>query len=63
MSEACRMCGHTHPSDAAKAIGRFSKNGPSGYAASIPSAPVRASRKEAEQDYCANARTHQHIGG
>lgn len=39
------------PADATRAIGRFNTDGPTGYRADIPDAPVRATRAAAVQDW------------
>lgn len=53
MTEApCPRCGHVHVTTWVRAQGRFHRNGPVGYRAAIPAAPLRATRAEAEQDVC-----------
>lgn len=41
------------PSDATRAIGRFSADGTKGYRADIQDAPLRATREQAVQDWIA----------
>lgn len=54
LKPACTKCNTVHPSNLARAIGRFNPNGPLGYRAAMggPAAPLRATRAEAEQDAC-----------
>lgn len=52
-TKTCTSCGTVHPSDLARALGRFGGPAPAGYRAIYDGAPVRATREEAEQDACA----------
>lgn len=56
MSERCDHCGQVHPTNAAVAIGRFDPRGPSGHRANLAFAETRATRAEAEADWCDYAR-------
>lgn len=54
MKPSCHQCGHTHPSDATSAVGRFNRSGPTGYIArGVPGATIRPTRAEADADACA----------
>ncbi|MGV3564180.1 MAG: hypothetical protein ACO1ON_12960 [Nocardioides sp.] len=53
-----RPCGWTHDASEVRAIGRFAPGGPLGYRAwSVPDAPLRTTRAEAERDYCQHMHT------
>lgn len=56
MSDRCDHCGQVHPTNAAVAIGRFDPRGPSGWRANHAFAEVRATRAEAEADWCESAK-------
>lgn len=59
-SRICPTCNSVHPSDAAVAVGRFLAGGHAGYMASnVAIATERATREEAEADYCAANRRSQ----
>ena len=51
MKPVCPTCGHVHPSDCVRAVGRFD-DGAAVYAARLPEALVRQTRAEAEADWC-----------
>ena len=52
MNPTCLICGHIHASDDAKALGRFTPDGPTVYRASYDGAPIRTTRAEVEADAC-----------
>lgn len=56
MKPACARCGVVHPSDAARAVGRFNPSGPTGYRADVPGAVLRHSRDAAVTDWCDHQR-------
>lgn len=50
---ACPHCHLTHATDWAVAVDRWRPEGPAGYRARYPDAPLRATRAEAIADMCA----------
>ena len=48
----CPDCGHVHTAADIYTAGRFNPDGPIGYTARYPGAPLRASREEAVKDMC-----------
>ena len=48
----CPDCGHVHTAADIYAVDRFNPDGPIGYRAREPGAPLRASRDEAAKDLC-----------
>lgn len=45
-------CPWKHPSNLARAVGRFNPDGPTGYRGDYDGAPLRPTREQAEQDAC-----------
>ena len=49
----CERCGRTHRAvTSTYAVGRFTVSGVTGYRGRFDGSPMRATREEAERDYC-----------
>ena len=63
MKPACPHCHTIHPAEAVRAIDRFDRRRRTTYAAAYTGAPIRASREQAEADYCQWRCSHGHQTG